>query len=79
MTTITIKNIPDDVVERLKEQAARNRRSMNSEAIRCLESWVAAERVDEAGLMAELGALRERAGVYISKADVRSAKDAGRP
>ena len=37
-TTLTLKNIPDDVYTRLKQSAEMNRRSMNSEAIVCLEA-----------------------------------------
>jgi antitoxin FitA len=37
-TTLTLKNIPDDVYERLKASAEAHRRSLNSEAIVCLES-----------------------------------------
>lgn len=37
-TTITLKGIPDDVYEQLKRSAETNRRSINSEAIACLET-----------------------------------------
>jgi plasmid stability protein len=37
-TTLTLKNIPDDVYDRLKLSAETHRRSMNSEAIVCLEA-----------------------------------------
>ncbi|MFO1433833.1 MAG: Arc family DNA-binding protein [Candidatus Competibacteraceae bacterium] len=37
-TTLTLKNIPDAVYERLKASAEAHRRSLNSEAIVCLES-----------------------------------------
>lgn len=37
-TTLTLKNIPDAVYERLKASAELHRRSMNSEAIVCLEA-----------------------------------------
>ncbi len=37
-TTLTLKNIPDTVYERLKVSAEVHRRSLNSEAIVCLES-----------------------------------------
>jgi plasmid stability protein len=40
-TTLTLKNIPDMVYERLKASALANRRSLNSEAIVCLESVLA--------------------------------------
>ena len=38
LTTLTLKNIPDEVYVRLKISAASHRLSMNSEAIVCLES-----------------------------------------
>ncbi len=44
-TTLTLKNIPDDVYERLKDSADLHRRSLNSEAIVCLESVLFAGRV----------------------------------
>ena len=37
-TTLTLKNIPDVVYQRLKTSAEANRRSLNSEAIVCLEA-----------------------------------------
>ena len=37
-TTLTLKNIPDVVYDRLKLSAEAHRRSMNSEAIVCLEA-----------------------------------------
>lgn len=36
--SITLKNIPDEVYLRLKSNAETNRRSLNSEAIVCLET-----------------------------------------
>lgn len=33
MATITLKNVPDELYQRLKEEAARNRRSLNQEVI----------------------------------------------
>ncbi len=37
MATLTIKNVPDALYQRLKDSAKRERRSMNSEALLCLE------------------------------------------
>ena len=66
-TTLTLKNIPDDVYERLKRAAEQSRRSMNMEAIVCLEAALgparvaASERVARArALRAELGSARFR-------------------
>lgn len=40
MRTITVKNIPDDIYDRLKQVAAENRRSINREVIVCIEESV---------------------------------------
>ena len=37
-TSLTLKKIPDTVYQRLKASAGLNRRSLNSEAIVCLEA-----------------------------------------
>ena len=37
-TTLTLKNIPDAVYAKLKSAAALHRRSLNNEAIVCLET-----------------------------------------
>ncbi len=37
-TTLTLKNIPDEIYERLKISAVAHRRSLNGEAIVCLEA-----------------------------------------
>lgn len=37
MATITLKNVPDDLYDQLKRSADRHRRSINREAILCLE------------------------------------------
>ena len=38
-TTLTLKNIPDAVYTRLKDSADAHRRSLNGEAIFCLETF----------------------------------------
>jgi len=43
-TTLTIKDIPDDVYARLKTSAELNRRCINSEALVCLETVLALGR-----------------------------------
>ncbi|MGZ9235471.1 MAG: FitA-like ribbon-helix-helix domain-containing protein [Anaerolineales bacterium] len=40
MVTITVKNIPEELYERIKLQAKANRRSVNSEIISILERAV---------------------------------------
>lgn len=59
-TTLTLKNIPDEVYERLKSSAEAHRRSLNSEAIVCLESVLLPGRVNAEERLARVRALRER-------------------
>lgn len=59
-TTLTLKNIPDELYQSLKASAEANRRSLNSEAIVCLESVLLSGRIDPAERLARARALRER-------------------
>ncbi|MBX3695810.1 MAG: Arc family DNA-binding protein [Steroidobacteraceae bacterium] len=57
-TTLTLKNIPDEVYERLKDSAESHRRSLNSEAIVCLETVLLPGRIAPAERLARARALR---------------------
>ena len=57
-TTLTLKNIPDEVYDRLKASAQTHRRSLNSEAIVCLESVLIPGRVSASERPARARALR---------------------
>lgn len=45
MTTVTLKNIPDEIYQTLKAAATAHHRSMNSEIIACLEQILLPTRV----------------------------------
>jgi plasmid stability protein len=45
MANITIKDVPDELYEKLKELADDHRRSINQEVITCLERYVGREQV----------------------------------
>ncbi|WP_407353720.1 FitA-like ribbon-helix-helix domain-containing protein [Luteimonas sp. R10] len=79
-TTLTLKNIPDEVYERLKLAAQTHRRSLNSEAIVCLEAVLVPTRVAPSERLARARELR--AGLAPSKfraKDIDAAKRLGRP
>ncbi len=57
-TTLTLKNIPDEVYERLRAAAEAHRRSLNSEAIVCLESVLLPGRMGPGERIARARALR---------------------
>jgi len=57
-TSLTLKSIPDELYERLKASAEAHRRSLNSEAIVCLESVLIPSRIPAAERLARARALR---------------------
>jgi len=61
-TTLTLKNIPDYVYVQLKLSAGMHRRSINSEAIVCLEAALVPTRVPPAERLVRARALRAMLG-----------------
>ncbi len=79
MATITVKNIPDALYERLKSVAAINRRSLNSEIIVCIENVVVSRRIDIDTTLANARRIRQLTAEYpISEAEFNLAKAEGR-
>ena len=79
MATITVKNIPDELYERLKSVAEINRRSLNSEIIVCIENAVASRRVDIKAALANARRLRQFTAEYpIGEEEFNLAKAEGR-
>lgn len=80
MATLTIKNVPDPLVRRLKRQATRHRRSLNLEVISCLERAVQAVPVDVEGILARARAVRRTpVGITLTDALLEKLRSAGRP
>ncbi len=80
MPALTIKGIPEATYRRLKAAAAGNRRSLNSQAIVCIERGLAYERPDPATLVAGLRRWHRRLGrdPLLTDAFLRRAKAEGR-
>ena len=57
-TTLTLKNLPDNVYARRKLSAQAHRRSMNSEAIVCLEAMLLPAKIAPPERLARARALR---------------------
>jgi antitoxin FitA len=79
MANITVKGLPDDLHARLKAQAERNRRSLNAEAIECIERGLGTAAVDPAELRKRLRLVRERGAGYLTEDMVDQGKKEGRP
>jgi plasmid stability protein len=79
-TNMTLKNIPDEVYERLKLSAGAHRRSLNSEAIVCLESVLLPGRLPPSDRLSRIRALRNKLPkVKFKPKDIDALKREGRP
>ena len=79
-TTITLKGIPDDVYVQLKSSAEANRRSLNSEAIACLETLLLPKKTTALEHVAAARTVRSslKQGAFKPE-DIARFKRAGRP
>ena len=78
-TTLTLKNISDDVYRSLKASAQANKRSMNSEALVCLESVLLPGKIGPSDRLARARALRAELSKGKFKAlDIDALKRSGR-
>lgn len=81
MATLTLKNVPEGVVERLKDEAKQNRRSLNQEALSRLEASLLLRRRSAEETVADLRRLHRRLAYVkpLTDADIDRAKRQGRP
>ena len=79
MANITLKNVPDELYERLRTAAARRRRNLNSEIIVRMERSLETGPTDSDALLARARAVRERLRIpHLTDAQLRDARDEGR-
>jgi plasmid stability protein len=81
MATMTLKNVPEDLVACLKKEARQNRRSLNQEALARLEASISLPRRGGPDAVDALRRLHRRmAGLApITDAFLERAKGEGRP
>lgn len=78
--SLTLKNLPDDLHARLSSAARRHRRSLNNEAIPCLEAGLAQESFPAEERLAVIRSLRQRLPALPADPDtLQTLKQAGRP
>lgn len=79
MATLTIKNFPDELYAELKARAAEHRRSLNAEAIVCVEQALGAAPADAAATLDALRHARRRVkGLFLTDRTLRAGRRAGR-
>ncbi|RJP51964.1 MAG: Arc family DNA-binding protein [Anaerolineaceae bacterium] len=69
MVTITIKNIPEEIYERIKTQAKVNHRSINGEILSILEQAISIPPIDVEETLKRAKKIRELTAHYVITAD----------
>jgi plasmid stability protein len=78
MANLTVKNLPDDLYEKLKAQAHTNRRSIAAEVTILLERALGERATREADLHRRAQRLRERTPSHLSEETRQEAVRKGR-
>jgi len=80
MASITVKNIPDELYDRLKAAAKSNRRSINGEIISRIERSLTPRRATTRHLLARIQRLHESFdGRTLTVEQIEDARHEGRP
>ena len=78
MSSLTIKNIPDSVLRKLKRRAKLNRRSLNSEIIKNLEDIVTSTKIKTDFLLEKARQIRTELDINIDEKFLFEHKNEGR-
>jgi len=78
MPNLTIKNIPDNVLRKIKRKAKLNRRSLNSEVIKNLEDLVTSTKIKTNLLLEKAKNLRAELNITLDDKFLAEHKNAGR-
>lgn len=85
MSSITLKDVPEELLVRLRAAAARDRRSLNQEALVLIDSGLTARETAEERAHRQVEAWRALAGAWVSDrefeddvADLYAARNSGR-
>jgi plasmid stability protein len=79
MTTLTIKNVPEELYKTIKHQAELHRRSLNSEIIFSLEQAVNIGRTDVVAILKEAKRYRAKTSkIRLTQKQLNAAKNRGR-
>lgn len=78
-SSITVKNIPESIYNKLKQQAQTQLRSMNSEIIACLERTVEPKRVSPDEILSQARMMRKKVRGSLPAEEIQDTIDQGRP
>lgn len=77
-TSITIRDIPDDIYEKLKKKAELHHRSVNSQVIFYLGQMVSSQSIDHDELIERAKKIKKQAKGSLSMNEIQKAIQQGR-
>jgi plasmid stability protein len=78
MSSLTIKNIPENILNKLRRRAKLNRRSLNSEIIKNLEETVNSAKVNTELLLEKANKMRAKLNFIVDEKSLSKFKNDGR-
>ena len=80
MPSITVRDIPEAIYQKIKENAIANKRSINSEILYGLEQNYSKSKQDKKDTINQVRNLRAKTKgrIYLTEADIAQAKSEGR-
>lgn len=80
MPALTLKNIPDDLYQKLKDAAQAHRRSLNNEIIFCLKTVLTPQKMSTSERLQRARNLRQQLpSGKVTLAEIKDAIEQGRP
>ncbi|HAC14756.1 MAG TPA: DNA-binding protein [Bacteroidetes bacterium] len=79
MPSITVKNIPAPLYQKIKDRAEAQHRSINSEIIACLEQSTLSNRVSSEEILYQAHQIRQSIKTAIPSDEIQQIIDQGRP
>ena len=80
MPNITVRDIPEEIYQKIKQEAIANKRSINSEILYGLEQNYSKSQQDKKVILDNVRRLRAktRGKIYLTEAEIIKAKSEGR-
>ena len=78
MPSITIRNIPEDIYQQLKDRAKINRRSINNEVIHLMERSMESNQVNTEEILYKAKNYRKKLKGSLTESDIEDAINNGR-
>ena len=75
---VTLKEVPSELHERIKEAASRSGRSLNRQIIHALEASFTPQKASKEALATRIQQRRGRLGGFIDSTDIQTAIEEGR-